>query len=358
MTSGGNKFAIMRIGKIVGRKHVRDALKHNLRQLKNDPANIETDRTHLNRTHAQLDTYDKCKSKFERNLSDIKVRKNAVMLHELVITMSPDEAKRMSDEDIKQYFNDAVKWGCEMHGGAENLISWSVHYDETTPHLHALYTPVFKEKNSKTNKVEKKLASRRILGSLEERRKPTPEELKKNREEIENAEKHGLRKIPAALVPDRNNVFVIRRSADRLSDYQTDFYNKVARKYGLDRGIKKSITNASHTPIKAQNKALEEQNRELEEQNREIAALNDELIAAQDKHMESAKKKLERMSEIDSKLKTLSHRYESMESNYSALEKDIERLENTRRNLASMTIEELEEQISRIENDFSRGPSI
>jgi hypothetical protein len=245
MTDVKKKFAIMRIGKIVGRKSVRDALKHNHRELKNDKSNIDPTRTHLNQAGKNFGTYAKCKDKFEKNMSTVKVQTDAVMLHELVVTMSPEQTENMSAKQIEDYFVEAVNWGVKMHGGINNLVSWHIHHDEKTPHVHALFTPIVKDDKGKL-----KLASRRLLGNIEVRRKPTEQELKQNSQDIESAIRDKSRKIPKALVANKNNVFVITRSAQRMSDYQTDFFENVGKKHGLDRGIKKSITNAKHTPIK------------------------------------------------------------------------------------------------------------
>jgi len=245
MTDVKKKFAIMRIGKIVGRKSVRDALKHNHRELKNDKSNIDPTRTHLNQAGKNFETYAKCKDKFEKNMSTVKVQTDAVMLHELVVTMSPEQTENMSAKQIEDYFVEAVNWGVKMHGGINNLVGWHIHHDEKTPHVHALFTPIVKDDKGKL-----KLASRRLLGNIEVRRKPTEQELKQNSQDIESAIRDKSRKIPKSLVADKNNVFVITRSAQRMSDYQTDFFEKVGKKHGLDRGIKKSITNAKHTPIR------------------------------------------------------------------------------------------------------------
>jgi hypothetical protein len=339
MADGNNKFAIMRIGKIVGRKSVRDALAHNHRLLKNDRVEIDPKRTHLNATNAFFDTYDKCKKRFEDNLGKVNVRKNAVMLHEVVITMSPEQAKKMSKGEMTAYFNDALKWGASIHGDNQNLVSFHVHYDEKTPHLHALFTPIVKN-----DKGIPKLASRNILGNIEERRKPTVQELAKNRAEIESAKKNELKKRPKALIPDKNNVFVLRGSAQRMSDYQTDFYNKVGEKHGLDRGIKKSITGASHTPLKEQNKELER--------------LNTELLQAKKELDDDIEVRLDKLSKINPRLETLSKQYQHKQDEHNSLESDIERLREVQKSVKSMTLDALREQIATIEQEQAHRPSM
>jgi archaellum component FlaC len=332
MADGDKKFGIMRIAKITGRSAVRNALKHNLRQLKNDKSNIDPERTHLNVTNLAFDTYDKCKKRFEENLSEVNVRKNAVMLHEIVITMSPEQAKKMSKKEMNQYFRDALKWGSSIHGGAENLVSFHIHHDEKTPHMHMLYTPIVKN-----DKGEPKLASRSILGNIDERRKPTSQELAQNRVEIEDAKKKGLKKIPKALIPDKNNVFVLLGSAQRMSDYQTDFYNKVGKKSGLDRGIKKSITGASHTPLKEQHKDLE--------------IVITELMQTQKQVSGDIDIKLDKLSKINSKLEILSNQYQGKENGLNGLESDIERLNEIRQSAKNMTLDALRKQIASIEQE-------
>jgi hypothetical protein len=280
MSDSNKKFAIMRIAKISGRKTVRDALKHNLRQLKNDTVNIDSALSHKNVNHQSYADYDTCKMKFEANLSKIEnIRKNAVMLHEIVITASPDQVAKMSYEELISYFNDSMKWANKIHGGSQNLVSMSIHYDESNPHCHLLYTPVCKVGD------KFKLNSRSILGNVEKRRHPTEIELEKNvlaiadaRLKIDRGDKNI--KIPKALVPGKNNVFILQRSESRLSDYQTSFYDDVGKKHGLDRGIKKWLTNATHTPIKEYHSEL---TKELEELKQELTVSKLELTNVKSK---------------------------------------------------------------------------
>jgi hypothetical protein len=291
MAQGDKKFAIMRIGKISGRKKVRDALKHNLRQLKNDPSNIDPSRSHKNVYHQNFNDYDTCKGKFEYNMSQTgKIRKNAVMLHEIVITASPDQVDKMTHKELIAYFNDAAAWGNTLHGGSQNLVGLSVHYDESNPHCHLLYTPVERTAGGKF-----KLNSRGILGNIEERRHPTPKELEENALAIADAQSKIDRgdnniKLPKSLVAGKNNVFVLQRSESRLSDYQTSFYESVGKKHGLDRGIKKWITNATHTPIKEYHSEL---TKELEELKQDLTVTKLELTNVKSK-LKNSKENVQR----------------------------------------------------------------
>jgi hypothetical protein len=346
MSDSNKKFAIMRIAKISGRKTVRDALKHNLRQLKNDTANIDSALSHKNLNHKSYADYDTCKMKFEANLSKIdNIRKNAVMLHEIVITASPDEVAKMSRKELIAYFNDAMHWTNKMHGGEQNLISMSMHYDESNPHCHLLYTPVEKVGN------KSKLNSRGILGNIEERRHPTAFELEKNVLAIAEAQSKIGRgdknvKLPKKLVAGKNNVFILQRSESRMSDYQTSFYEEVAKRYGLDRGIKKSLTNATHTALKDYHSEL----------TKELEVLKQELIVS----------KLE-LTNVKSKLKNSKETVQNtLTSHFQPLidailnltvNTDLERLRELHVEIAKYDKAKLAKQIElpgKVEDDFER----
>lgn len=119
-----------------------------------------------------------------------KVRKNAVLGIEYLITASPERFKE-PDFDSRRYFEDALKWLVDRHG-KENIMASAVHNDETTPHMAVYVIP--KDDQGKLN-------CRKFLGGRA-----------------------------------------------KLSAMQTDFAKKVGEKHGLKRGIKGS--KAKHKTIK------------------------------------------------------------------------------------------------------------
>jgi hypothetical protein len=344
------KFGIMRIAKISGRKTVRDALKHNLRQLKNDTVNIDSALSHKNVNHQSYADYDTCKMLFEANLSKIdNIRKNAVMLHEIVITASPDQVAKMNHKELVAYFNDARAWANKIHGGSQNLISMSIHYDESNPHCHMLYTPIKKVGD------KFKLNSRAILGNVEKRRHPTEFELEKNALAIAEAQSKIVRgdrnvKLPSKLVAGKNNVFILQRSEARMSDYQTSFYEDVAKKHGLDRGIKKSLTNATHT-------ALKDYHSELTKKVDVLKVDLDNLTINYSERQNDYDDVLEKLVNVNTELKAVSKQYDSMNSDKNTLESDIERLTALQKNARDQTIEVLKNQIQQIEQAQAYRPS-
>ena len=116
-----------------------------------------------------------------------KIRKNAVMAIETVMTFSPGAVK---PEDIREWAAASISWLGSEFGGRQNIVDAVLHLDEKTPHIHAFIIPI-DEKG--------KLNAREFLGGTK----------------------------------------------DRLSRLQTS-YAKDMERFGLDRGICKTITKAQH----------------------------------------------------------------------------------------------------------------
>ena len=104
---------------------------------------IDPERTHLNyELHDAEGCYLPRKYAAEvdakiaaNRTSGRKVRKDAVKLVEGIITASPEFFEGKSEEECRRFFEDAYAFVCaEM--GAENVIHFTVHMDETTPHAH------------------------------------------------------------------------------------------------------------------------------------------------------------------------------------------------------------------------------
>lgn len=76
-----------------------------------------------------------------------KLRKDAVVVAELLFTASHDFFVGKNNEEIKKYFSDCYEFACKKFG-KENIISAMVHLDETTPHMHLCFVPI---KDNKLN---------------------------------------------------------------------------------------------------------------------------------------------------------------------------------------------------------------
>lgn len=200
-------MAVLRFAKIKDTGTLRGALAHNLRV--QQPQNADLAKKHLNGIPKDLRTIEACTARFDGLLEGKTVRKNAVLAHEAIVTGSHEALTAMTKAEQSAYFRDALVWLNKLHGGANRLISVAIHYDERTPHMHAIYVPL-DEKN--------KLNSRAILGG----------------------------------------------HASRLSELQTAFADEVSLKHGLKRGVKKS--GARHTTLKEYGALIEQEIPILKEQ--------------------------------------------------------------------------------------------
>lgn len=69
-----------------------------------------------------------------------KIRCDAPVAIEYMITASPEAMARLSAEERKQYFAECLSF-VEARHGTRNRLSTVLHLDETTPHLHMLVFP-------------------------------------------------------------------------------------------------------------------------------------------------------------------------------------------------------------------------
>ena len=179
-------FAILRLQKLKSFADVGGSLSHNYRN--RETLNADDARTHLN--EHELDTNEKCMTAIRDRIPE-KRRKDAVLCIEHLITASP-EWDGWGTEKETAFFEQSKKW-LENKYGKNNVVSTTIHRDETTPHLVAYVVPVDEE-----------------TGRL-------------------NAKKY------------------IGGSRHTLSQMQTDFAVEV-KDLGLDRGVQGS--KAKHTSIK------------------------------------------------------------------------------------------------------------
>ena len=128
-------FAILRIQKLKSFADVGGSLSHNYRN--RETLNADDARTHLNE-HA-LDTNEKCMTAIRDRIPE-KRRKDAVLCIEHLITASP-EWDGWGTEKETAFFEQSKKW-LENKYGKNNVVSTTIHRDETTPHLIAYVVPL------------------------------------------------------------------------------------------------------------------------------------------------------------------------------------------------------------------------
>lgn len=114
-------------------------------QIKNDM--IDLDRTHLNYdlVQSELNLYQRAKERVDQLKSENKrVQKNSVITYSNIITIPESAAKKMSNEQMQDYFKTCHDYFADRFG-KENVLSAKVHLDETTPHMHLHFMPIDKE---------------------------------------------------------------------------------------------------------------------------------------------------------------------------------------------------------------------
>ena len=181
-------YAILRTQKLKSGIAVRRSLAHAFRE--QETPNADPERTPDN-THIGAADVDEAVAKFnERLATQDKVRKNAVLAVEYLVTASPEDMQGKTRQEQDAYFRDALQWVEDKYGKA-NVIYAGIHRDESTPHMYAYVVPL--DERGKLN-------CRSFLGG-----------------------------------------------AKALSEMQTDFAREVGLQHGLQRGIAGS--KARHTSI-------------------------------------------------------------------------------------------------------------
>ena len=160
----------------------------------------------------------------EARIEGLELRHDTVKCIEYLITASPAFfANEKGEKDGGDaYFKKAKKWLEEKHG-AENIVALSIHRDEKTPHMVAYVTPV----------ITKAAHSR-----------------KRNVADGFDDEGNRKRKTITVEVPEQKMLSAkhFLGGREKLSLMQTDFHQKVSRRFDLERGEQGS--KATHKKVK------------------------------------------------------------------------------------------------------------
>ena len=134
----------------------------------------------------------------------VKPRKGQSTCLEMIFSGSRDVMTTMSREELLQWADDTLTWAQETWG-KDNVVSASLHVDETTPHIHMIVVPIVTGESRRTrlHKQQKK-SSRKY-----------------------NIDHDRLRLCV-------NEVY----TQGKLYEYHDSYAEKVSLKYGLSRGVK------------------------------------------------------------------------------------------------------------------------
>lgn len=160
------QYAILRVQKCKGAE-IGAMQYHNDREPgKHTNPDIDQSRTRLNREMCPHADYEgEVKAKIDEGYSGArKVRKDAVRLVEGIVTASPEFFEVASDESIREFFDDAYEFCCAEFGES-NMVHFTVHMDEETPHAHFGFVPLRDGKLSWKEFFPSKMA----LGAMQDR---------------------------------------------------------------------------------------------------------------------------------------------------------------------------------------------
>ena len=145
-------------------------------------------------------------------------------------TLQRSNANVQLQQGIKDWAMDTYLWACE-HWGAENIIGFDVHCDETTPHIHIQTIPVAKTKTRGRASVKyvHKDDSSKVLFHKEWKKLPEENRSDFIKTEVERREKEC---VSYARVWGEDK-YAVGRTYYHM---HTDYHDKVGYKYGLERG--------------------------------------------------------------------------------------------------------------------------
>jgi hypothetical protein len=199
------------------------------------PKNVDPARAHLNvidRSYESLghDLDERARTVIEEAGVTRKVQNNAVLFNPMILSGSHEQMiKIMERGELPEWIDDTRKF-VEDKYGKENIISFAMHADELTPHIHVCVVPIIKDKKNGKDRIR-----------LSAKDKFNPEELTK---------------------------------------LQTE-YAEAMKKWGLERGKSSKLTGAKHQDTKQFYKDLPEKiiekKAEIEELQENVKELKKEI---------------------------------------------------------------------------------
>mgnify|MGYP005852511369 CR=1 FL=1 len=200
-------YAIYRHEKIKSFADLNDSSKHNNRTAEKGLEHTNKDGVAMLIT-GKDDALEAWHEKAEAaGIDKKKLRNNAVLAIEAITTTSHDWWNTATPKEKTEWLETSRDFLIEKAGGEDNILSIHLHYDEETPHLHALSIPITKKEDKARGRPKK--------GTKDER--PTF--------------------TKTVLSADH----FVGGHRDKMKDWQTEYAASVAH-LGLSRGIPKKET--------------------------------------------------------------------------------------------------------------------
>ena len=215
-------------------------------------------------------------------------------------TLQKSNAHVVLKQGIKDWALDTYDWACRRWG-AENIIGFDVHLDETTPHIQIQTIPVAKTK-------ARGRASVKYVHKDDKSKQLSQKEWKKLSEEIRNdfvrteVERREKKCVSYARVWGEDK-YAVGRTYYQM---HTDYYNQVGRKYGLERGDDIAMLPGEEQRERVhKNKAVLEAERQAKESLDHSQAEMEALEQEKDKIENETRQVEQRKERVEGKLTTL-----------------------------------------------------
>ncbi len=151
------QYAIIRVEKVKRPADIRQREAHNLRTKETpnaDPERLAMDQELINLAGRPLE--ELVNERIKEAIGSRKVRADQVLCMEVVMTGSPDAFERdakgnVPDQRGSQWVAAELQFAKERWG--KNLISFMLHQDEKTPHIHAFVVPITEKGRLNANEL-------------------------------------------------------------------------------------------------------------------------------------------------------------------------------------------------------------
>ena len=237
-------------------------------------------------------------------------------------TLQKSNAHVVLKQGIRDWALDTYHWACDRWG-AENIIGFDVHIDETTPHIQIQTIPVAKTKarGRASVKYVHKDDKSKILSHKEW--KKLPKEIRSNfvRTEVERREKEC---VSYARVWGEDK-YAVGRTYYQM---HTDYYNEVGRKYGLERGDDIAMLPGEERRERVhKNKAVQEAERQAKDAIVRTQMENERLEGQKEKMANEVQDMKKQKESLEGEVDKMEGQIRSVEQQKKNLEDSVSKLE-------------------------------
>ena len=146
-------YAVVRTGKL-HRGDVTGIQRHNQRQLSDENIKASASRIDSSLSHLNYDLINDGDINYLNKIDEFvdkhvekKIRKDAVLVNDWIITSDKAFFDNLSEDETKRYFEESLKYFAKEFG-EEKMLYATVHMDEKTPHMHLGIMPYVEETKS------------------------------------------------------------------------------------------------------------------------------------------------------------------------------------------------------------------